>query len=124
MAEHTCEDERAVAGSIAEVRSSGVLLVAGGAAEAAVAAGVAGAAVARDLAAVHAQLLQALLQLLVGHAVLRDACGRACAGQECREFPAACRRAVLTQAWCIIQEPGLIPVVTPRRLQTASSAAV
>lgn len=62
---------------VREVGARHVLLVAGGAAVAAVAAGMLGAAVARNLAAVHAQLLQALLQLLVGHAVLRDACADA-----------------------------------------------
>ena len=70
----TCEDAGAMAGSVREVGAGHVLLVARGAAEAAVAAGVRGAAVAWDLAAVHAQLLQAGLQLLVGLAVLQDSC--------------------------------------------------
>lgn len=69
-----CEDAGAMGGSVREIGASHVLLVARGAAEAAVAAGVRGAAVARDLAAVHAQLLQAGLQLLVGLAVLQNPC--------------------------------------------------
>jgi len=63
-----------VTSSVREVGAGHVLLVAGGAAVAAVAAGVAWAAVARNLTAVHTQLLQAILQLLVGPAVLQDAC--------------------------------------------------
>ena len=70
----TCEDKRAMASSVGEVGAGAVLLVAGGAAEAAVAAGVLGAAVARDLTTVHAQRLQPLLQLLMRHDVLLDAC--------------------------------------------------
>lgn len=66
-----------MAGSIAEVGAGGVLLVAGGAAEAAVAAGVRRAAVARDLPAVRAQRPEPLLQLLVGHGVLRNPCSNA-----------------------------------------------
>jgi len=73
----TREDARAGGHRVRQERRGGVLLVAGRAAEAAVAAGVAGRAVARDLAAVHAQRLQALLEHLVLLAVLKDACARA-----------------------------------------------
>ena len=65
-----------MAGSICQVSACAVLLVARGAAKAAVAAGVRSAAVARDLATVHAQLLQAGLHLLVWLAVLLNACRR------------------------------------------------
>ncbi len=72
--ECTCEDKRAMAGSIVEVRARAILFIARGAAEAAVAAVVRPAAVARDLTAVHAQRLQPLLQLLIRHAVLLSTC--------------------------------------------------
>ena len=63
-----------MAGGICQVSARAVLLVARGAAKAAVTAGVRSAAVARDLATVHAQLLQAGLHLLVWLAVLLNAC--------------------------------------------------
>ena len=76
MLKPTGEDAGAMAGSICQVGARAVLLVTRGAAKAAVAAGVRSAAVARDLAAVHAQLLQASLQLLVGLAMLLNTCRR------------------------------------------------
>ncbi len=74
----TGEDFGAYSGGVGEVGAGGVLLVAGGAAEAAVAAAVLAAAVARNLTAVHPQRLQPRLQLLVGAAVLLDACATKC----------------------------------------------
>ena len=65
-----------MAGGICQVSACAVLLVARGAAKAAFSTGVRSAAVARDLAIVHAQLLQAGFDLLVWLAVLLNACRR------------------------------------------------
>lgn len=70
----TCEYVGTSLECIGQVGARHVLLVARGAAEAAVAAGMLCACVARDLIAVHSQRLQPCLQLLVGLAVLLYAC--------------------------------------------------
>jgi hypothetical protein len=90
----TREDARAGGHRVRQERRGGVLLVAGRAAEAAVAAGVAGRAVARDLPAVHAQRLQALLEHLILLAVLQDACARAARPAASAAPPEPHRRAV------------------------------
>ena len=64
--------------SISKEGGGGILLVAMSAAKAAVSTGVSSAGVPWNLTTVQSQLLQPLLQLDIGFAMLQDACGCSC----------------------------------------------